>query len=131
MRYEPDLSVHAAADLARDHIGSLRRSKLLPEKVDPGALAKYAYLAHHEGIGKAKMFLRGDMSYVTVGHWEGVPRSQRESYLRRNGGNMQEAYRDWLIDYTDQKFDPRQFMHDARGVQVPSLRDLLQRRDQP
>lgn len=129
LRTDPRLSILAGADYARTNLAALQRAGVMPAGASPGAspgaVAKYAYLAHHEGPGGAIRFLRGDMAYVSRGTFDAnVPRSQQGSYLGQAGGDMGQAYRNWLSDYMDRTIDIRRFMADPAGVSVPATRSL-------
>lgn len=127
LRTDPRLSILAGADFARTNLAALQRAGVMPAGASPGAIAKYAYLAHHEGAGGAIRFLRGDMAYVPRSTFDAnVPRSEQASYLRQAGGDMGQAYRNWLSDYMDRSIDIRRFMADPAGISVPTTRSLGQ-----
>lgn len=124
-RNDPRLSILAGADHARANIASLTRQGLVAADASPAALAKYAYLAHHEGLAGARGFLTGDMSYLREGTFEAnVPRSTRQDYLDAARGDKPLAYRNWLSDYADRRIDVTRFMTDRGNVEVPSTRSL-------
>lgn len=125
LRFNPRLSILTGADHAKHNIAELERAGLV-ETRDPAALAKYAYLAHHEGVGGAAKFLQGDMSYVRRSTFEAnvTSAAERRCLLDRNGGDVGQAYREWLIGYVDVKLDVGRFMVDRQGVNPPSLQTL-------
>jgi LysM repeat protein len=124
-RNDPRLSVLAGGDYARHNLSALRASGHIPADASPAAIAKYAYIAHHEGLGGARGFLTGDMSYLRAGTFEAnVPARQRDDYLGAAGGDQGNAYRNWLSDYIDRNIDVTRFMGDAQGVSVPQVRSL-------
>jgi LysM repeat protein len=124
-RNDPRLSVLAGADYAKHNLSALRASGHMPADASPAAVAKYAYIAHHEGLAGARGFLTGDMSYLRAGTFEAnVPARQRDDYLGASGGDKGNAYRNWLSDYIDRNIDVTRFMGDAQGVSVPQVRSL-------
>lgn len=126
LRTDARLSILAGADYARQNLSSLTRSGAIPTDADPAALAKYAYVAHHEGLGGARGFLSGDMRYLRDATFEAnVPAASRQRYLDAAGGSEPLAYRNWLSDYIDRRIDVTRFMNDSTGVAVPAMRSLL------
>ncbi|WP_288457126.1 LysM peptidoglycan-binding domain-containing protein [uncultured Sphingomonas sp.] len=126
LRTDARLSILAGADYARQNLSSLTRSGAFPADADPAALAKYAYVAHHEGLGGARGFLSGDMRYLRDATFEAnVPAASRQRYLDAAGGSEPLAYRNWLSDYIDRRIDVTRFMNDSAGVTVPAMRSLL------
>jgi LysM repeat protein len=124
-RNDPRLSVLAGADYARHNLTALRASGHISADASPAAIAKYAYIAHHEGLGGARGFLNGEMGYLRPGTFEAnVPARQRADYLDAAGGDKGNAYRNWLSDYIDRNIDVTRFMGDAQGVSVPQVRSL-------
>ncbi|HEX8388508.1 MAG TPA: LysM peptidoglycan-binding domain-containing protein [Sphingomonas sp.] len=125
LRTDPRLSILAGADYARQNLAGMRAVGVVPADAGPAAIAKLAYLAHHEGQGGAIGFLRGDMSYLGYGTYAAnVPQSQRGRYMAENGGDYRQAYRAWLSDYADRNIDVRRFMVDGSDVDVPGVRNL-------
>lgn len=124
-RNDPRLSILAGADYARHNVAALRDSGHVPADASPAAVAKYAYIAHHEGLGGARGLIDGDMGYLRDGTFEAnVPSNQRGAYLDAAGGNERAAYRGWISDYIDRNIDVTRFMGNAQGVDVPAVRSL-------
>jgi LysM repeat protein len=124
-RNDPRLSVLAGADYAQHNLSALRASGHIVADASPAAIAKYAYIAHHEGLGGARGFLTGDMAYLRPGTFEAnVPARQRDDYLGASGGDQRNAYRNWLSDYIDRNIDVTRFMNDAQAVSAPPVRSL-------
>jgi LysM repeat protein len=124
-RNDPRLSILAGADYARHNLAALRDSGHVPADASPAATAKYAYIAHHEGLAGARGLIDGEMGYLRDGSFEAnVPSRQRAAYLDAHGGNEGAAYRGWISDYIDRNIDVTRFMGDARGVDVPAVRSL-------
>lgn len=126
LRTDARLSILAGADYARQNLAALTRGGSVPADASPAALAKYAYLAHHEGLAGARGFVSGDMSYLRDATFEAnVPAASRQRYLDAAGGSEPLAYRNWLSDYVDRRIDVTRFMGDAAGVEVPATRNLV------
>lgn len=124
-RNDPRLSILAGADYARHNVAALRDSGHVPADASPAAIAKYAYIAHHEGLGGARGLIDGEMGYLRDGTFEAnVPSKQRGAYLDAAGGNEGAAYRGWISDYIDRNIDVTRFMGNAQGVDVPAVRSL-------
>ncbi|MFL6845977.1 MAG: LysM peptidoglycan-binding domain-containing protein [Allosphingosinicella sp.] len=122
LRFDPRFAILAGADFAVSNISAMRAAGAIAAQVDPGGLAKLAYLAHHDGSAGAMKFLRGNMSYLSATQFEAnVPASQRADFLKNAGGNKGLAYRAWLTGYVDRNIDVRKFMKDVSGVNVPNL----------
>lgn len=125
-RNDPRLSILAGADYARSNLAALRADGRITDATSPAALAKYAYLAHHEGLAGARGFLDGNMGYLRSGTFDANVRGATATrYLEAAGGDMRQAYRNWLSDYTDRQIDVRRFMADPAGVDVPATRSLF------
>lgn len=93
--------------------------------LDPAMTAKVAYIAHHEGLGGARAFFRGDIVAVSS-KWSGnVPVSQQADYLARSGGDRAQAYHAWLTDYTNARIDVTRFMNASAGVRPASVATLV------
>ncbi|WP_084581871.1 LysM peptidoglycan-binding domain-containing protein [Sphingomonas azotifigens] len=124
-RNDPRLSILAGADYARHNVAALRDSGHVPADASPAAIAKYAYIAHHEGLGGARGLIDGEMGYLRDGTFEAnVPSKQRGAYLDAAGGNEGAAYRGWISDYIDRNIDVTRFMGNGQNVEVPAVRSL-------
>lgn len=123
MRFDPRISILAGADFAVANVAFLRTKGVLPAVVDPGATAKLAYVAHHEGGPGAVFFLRGQMNYVKPATMRAnVPNeTRRNELIAAAGGNIGAAYRNWFSGYVDTRIDVRNFMVSREGVVIPSL----------
>lgn len=123
LRFDPRVSLLAAADLAVVNLAVLADKGVLPAAVDAAGQAKLAYLAHHEGAARAAGFLRGDMGYVSPASFKAnVPAAKRATALAAAGGDIGHAYRDYLARYIDRRIVVTAFMLSAAGVTVPKLR---------
>jgi hypothetical protein len=125
LRFNATDSVNAALEYASDNIDYLRRRGLILDN-SPAALARYAYIAHHEGPAGAAAYLRGEPLQISDDKWTGNITSpkMRAKYLAANGNDRSAAYRAYMDDYIDGRIDPRHFMVDSTGVEVPSTGTL-------
>ncbi len=124
-RNDPRLSILAGADYAQHNVAALRDSGHVAADASPAAVAKYAYIAHHEGLAGARGLIDGEMGYLREGTFEAnVPSRQRAAYLDAAGGNEGAAYRGWISDYIDRNIDVTRFMASPQGVDVPTVRSL-------
>lgn len=124
-RNDPRLSIRAGADYARHNVAALRDSGHVTADASPAAIAKYAYIAHHGGLGGARGLIDGEMGYLRYGSFEAnVPSKQSGAYLDAAGGNEGAAYRGWISDYIDRNIDVTRFMGNGQNVEVPAVRSL-------
>ena len=123
LRFNPRISILAGADYAVANLAILRGAAVLPAALDPAGMAKLAYLAHHEGPGRAIKFLRGQMSYVSPAIFAAnvTNPARRQELINAAGGDIGLAYRNWMAGYIDTKIDVKRFMHIVTGVTVPKL----------
>ncbi|WP_374412333.1 LysM peptidoglycan-binding domain-containing protein [Novosphingobium colocasiae] len=126
LRCDPRVAILAGADFAVVNLAQLARMRALPARPDPAAAAKLAYLAHHEGTGRAAAFLNGRMGYVTPAILAAnVPHpARRRALIAAAGGQTGLAYRRWMCAYVDANIDVCRFMIDKTGVTVPPLASL-------
>ncbi len=131
LRFNAEDSINAALDDASNNIAYLRARGLIQDN-SPAALARYAYIAHHEGAAGAAAYLSGDPLQLSDKHWNrNVPRREQARYLAANGNDRSAAYRAYMDDYIDGRIDPRRFMVDSTGVQVPAMGTLYRRPPPP
>lgn len=123
LRFDPQQSISAAADYAANNLAALRRQNLILDET-PAALARYAYIMHHEGPGNGPAFLRGDLK-VSDGTWQkNIPVKQRPALLAEAGKDRNIAYRNYMSGYTDRLIDVRRFMIDPDGIDVTATKML-------
>ena len=122
LRFNPKDSIYAAADYAQYNIDNLKSNGLLSDD-SPAALAKYAYIMHHEGRSGGKKFLRGLNDSAAVFR-KNVPAKAIPIYLKNNGNDLNAAYRSFYNDYLDDHIDLRKYMSNASGVTVPPTTSL-------
>jgi hypothetical protein len=122
LRFNPSDAIFTAADHAQYNIQNLRENNLLVDN-SATALAKYAYIMHHDGRKGGKLFLRGDNHSATA-FSQGLSPAQRAKYLKANNNNVDQAYRAFFNDVIDSKIDISKYMRDSRGVTVPSTLSL-------
>jgi hypothetical protein len=103
------------------------RKRDLIRNESPAALARYAYIAHHEGLRGATDFLRGER--LDESHWnQNVPLRDRASLLAANGRDLDAAYRAFMHKYTDDHVDVTRYMYDPGNVIPPATEKLYGRR---
>jgi hypothetical protein len=124
LRNNPRYSIWAGADYASHNLNALKRDGFL-RNVSPAALARYAYLAHHEGLGGARSFLRGTGNDYVRAFRQNVSPANQARYLAANNNDVGRAYRNFLSDYVDGRVDVSRYMVDREGVAVPPTRSLL------
>ena len=125
IRNNPSASIWAGADYAAHNLAILQSQGFIRDQ-SPAALARYAYLAHHEGLGGARSFLRGAGNNYERAFRQNVSPAARARYLAANNNDTARAYRSFLSDYVDGRVDVTRYMTDRRGVVVPPTRSLLQ-----
>jgi hypothetical protein len=119
LRFDPQHSISAAADYAARNIAALGDDKLVWDK-SPAALARYAYIAHHEGLDGGRKFLRGDLLVSDKAWNSNVPEKQSKVVLAANGGDRNKAYRVYMQGYIDRMIDVRHHMIDPGRRRSPS-----------
>jgi hypothetical protein len=124
LRNNPRFSVWAAADYAAHNLSILRSQGYVRDE-SPAALARYAYLAHHEGLVGAQRFLRGERNVDERTFLNNVGRAaDRARYLAAAGNDRNRAYRDFQADFVDRNVDVTRYMINRNGVQAPPTRTL-------
>ena len=124
LRNNPRLSIWAAADYAAHNLGILQSQGYIRNQ-SPAALARYAYLAHHEGLGGARSFLRGAMHINEATFLNNITRpADRARYLAAAGNDRNRAYRDYHSDLIDRSVDVTRYMINRDGVELPPTRSL-------
>jgi hypothetical protein len=99
-------------------------------RLDPRAgntLARYAYLAHHEGLKGATAYLQGEN--LSAAHLnQNVPKDQKDYWLDHYGPDLSTAYRFFMNRWTDDKIDVTRYMYDPGGIAPPATATLYGRR---
>lgn len=110
MRTDPRMSIITGAEYAQGNLEELRKAGFITDATTDDEKARLAYLAHHEGLGGAKDFLRGT-----------IPEDRAASLLRTNAGektaarmikeegSARAAYTKWLNGYMDKKIVPSRY----------------------
>ena len=125
LRNDPTISIWAAADYASHNLGVLRNQHYIRNE-SPAALARYAYIAHHEGVVGAQRFLRGDPAANERKFYSNVPRAEQARYLAANNNDRSRAYLDFYTHYVDGRVDVTRYMRNRAGITAPPTRSLLQ-----
>jgi hypothetical protein len=124
LRNDPTTSIWAAADYASHNLGVLRSQGYIRNE-SPAALARYAYIAHHEGAVGAQRFLRGDPAANEGKFYSNVPPAEQAQYLAANNNDRSRAYLDFYTHYVDGKVDVTRYMRNRAGIAAPPTRSLL------
>ncbi len=109
LRFQPSLSIAAAAEYGLSNLTALQSDGLVAADIGDDACAGFIYLAHHEGLGGARQFLRkqGETSLATFAAQVGTTKANQLAAAA--GGDVTAAYRDWLTHYIEQKIQPSRF----------------------
>jgi len=117
-RFDPVLSIVAAAEYGARNLALLAERGALPAAIDDDERARYMYLAHHEGVGGAIGFLSGTRRYSRRNLVGQVGETMADGLIAASGGDASRAYRAWLQGYIDRKIVPARFRDEA-VVQPP------------
>jgi hypothetical protein len=117
MRYDPEASIEAIADYARDNLDRLSAAGVRV-RPDVEGVAQAAYLGHHLGIGDAIRFLNGTME-------AGRARRRLDAQIGAGAadrkiaasGTAVGAHRAWLLDYVERNIRPSRFASLAASQQ--------------
>lgn len=109
LRYNATASIETTADYARVNLKTLQRSGVATG-VDPSAVARTAYLAHHLGAGDAIKYLKTGLTDERAGM---LLRAQigggRASQAIARTGDASAAHRAWLDNYVGSRVRPERF----------------------
>jgi len=109
LRFDPVLSIVAAAEYGLANLRTLIGAGLIPDSVGDDGKARFMYLAHHEGAAGARAFLRHENS-ADLGKFADQVGPQRAGMLTEAaGGDVALAYRRWLDGYMDEHIQPAKF----------------------
>lgn len=122
LRFNPEMSIDAAGAYARSNLNALQ--KYIPnagQLKDAEALAKLAYLLHHEGLGGAKMIIKDNLTeetarkllnkqlvYIDKETKQPITK-RRDILLKRYHNNPIKAYKSWLIGYVNEHINVYNF----------------------
>ncbi len=109
LRYDPEASILAVADLAKGNLDRLEQSGVRV-RTDAETLAKSAYLSHHLGLGDARKFLAGG---IEPGRARMLLSAQIGSAAAEQriaaAGDASQAHRQWLLGFIEKRINPQQF----------------------
>jgi peptidoglycan hydrolase-like protein with peptidoglycan-binding domain len=109
LRFDPELSIVSAAEHGLSNLQKLIDDELVDEQLGDDEKARFIYLAHHEGLGGARSFLRRTDSHTFSDLKTQVGGSRAQQYIDAAGGDTTQAYRNWLDEYMDDKIQPSKF----------------------
>ncbi|WP_208246950.1 peptidoglycan-binding domain-containing protein (plasmid) [Rhizobium sp. T1470] len=120
LRFEPKMSIVAAAEYGASNLKALIAAGLVDDETGDDEKAQFIYLAHHEGLGGATAFLRGNKGYTFSDLAKQVGSTKAQKYLDAAGGNAAQAYRNWLNSYIQEHIQPERYRK-AADVEAPLL----------
>jgi hypothetical protein len=109
LRFDPELSIVSAAEYGLSNLNALVKAGLVDDQLGDDEKARYIYLAHHEGLQGAKLFLNGTGTYSFSDLAKQVGSSGAQSFVDAAGGDTSKAYHDWLDGYIDRNIQPSKF----------------------
>lgn len=121
LRYDGEMSIDAAAAYA---IYNFKTSKLPYQNlIEPSAMAKFAYLLHHEGAGGARQFVNNSFSQDRAKHllYNQMDSKQADEILKRYNNDAKAAYGAWLRNYIDGHINIYQYVVDKRKTSGVNL----------
>ena len=109
LRFDPELAIVSAAEYGTANLRALEDAGLLPDGIGDDEKARYMYLAHHEGAGGARAFLRGQNDSDLSKFIRQVGAQMAGELTQRARGDVALAYRDWLNGFIDEHIQPMKF----------------------
>ncbi len=109
LRFDPLFSIVAAAEYGVSNLDSLIGAGLVDGGIGDDEKARFIYLAHHEGLGGARAFLKGEKAYTFSDLVKQVGQAKAQGYVDAAGGNTTKAYRNWLNGYIEKNIQPEKF----------------------
>lgn len=109
LRFDAKASIITAADFAKQNLAFLERSGCIAPGCGDDEKARFAYLAHHEGAGGARDFLKGTLAEARAERLLRVNAGSKASSLRNQHGSWRSAYVAFLNAYIDRKIRPERF----------------------
>lgn len=116
LRYNPRLSITAAAEYDHAIYSRLEREGRIPEASSDADMARYLYIGHHEGLGGARQMLPepGESPSLSDSRAQmlfdaNANERTQQKYLQQNGHDVSQAYMAWLNDYIDYAVNPGDF----------------------
>ena len=98
------------------NLEALINDGLVSEELGSDEKARVIYLAHHEGLGGARGFLRGTGSYTFSNLACQVGRTEAQACVDAADGDTTKAYRNWLNGYMDRHIQPSKFRKAGIGT---------------
>lgn len=114
LRFDGEMSIDAAAAYA---VHNFKASKLPYQNLmEPSAMAKFAYLLHHEGAGGTRQFVNNSFSQDRAKHllYNQMASKQADEILKRYNNDAKAAYGAWLRNYIDGHINIYQYVVDKR-----------------
>lgn len=122
LRFNPEMSIDAAGAYARGNLNELQKDvPSVGQLQDAEALAKLAYLLHHEGLSGAKTIIKDNLTekrahgllntqlvYTNKKTKQQVT-ERRDILLKRYYNDPIRAYKSWLIGYVNEHINVYKF----------------------
>ena len=106
---DPELSIVSAAEHGLSNLQKLIDDELVDEQLGDDEKARFIYLAHHEGLGGARSFLRRTDSPHIQRPQKPQVGGRAQQYIDAAGGDTTQVYRNWLNQDMDDKIQPSKF----------------------
>jgi hypothetical protein len=116
LRFDPELAIVSAAEHGLANLEELVADGLVSDQLGDDEKARFIYLAHHEGLGGAKSFLRRTRSFTFSDLRRQVGSEKAARLVDAAGGDTTQAYIDWLESYMSEKIQPSKFRRSGTGV---------------
>lgn len=113
LRFDPEMSIVAAAEYGASNLKALIAEGLVDDETGDDEKAQFIYLAHHEGLGGASAFLRGNKGYTFSDLATQVGAAKAQRFIDAAGGNASLAYRNWLNGYIQEHIQPERYRKPA------------------
>jgi hypothetical protein len=127
----------AAADYGKANLDVLKKSGFKLNGLNDAEKAKLMYLLHHEGEGAGPLFIRNELHRLPKGKFASAEERLKHVFVQqvgektsnaavtKAGGDIQMAYRLWLVDYIDRKIEVFKFCCDFRKAPIANSTFLV------
>lgn len=132
-RFDAEWSINAAADYGARNLALLEKAGFKLDGLSAGERAKLMYLMHHEGEGNGPRFIQGTLDEMPKGKFassearlksifvQQVGANKASTLIKLANGDVQQAYRQWLSQYVDDKIDVSKFGNQPKAAEISSI----------